>query len=429
MGEQWSGADLVLELRAWLEDNWNPDLTVAEWWEALGRSGWAAPTWPVDWLGRGLSRQDATTVSREIVEYGALGPPGRLELMLAGPTILRHGSDEQKKRYLPDIVTGQRAWCQLFSEPGAGSDLAGVTTRATRRGEHWVVNGQKVWTSGGRTADLGMLVARTDVDVPKHQGITYFALNMHQEGVSPRALREMTGEALFSEVFLTDAVASDDSIVGSVNGGWEVTLTTLALERTSLGAGGESTGATAPKPGSRSEDLGRRAGDFVPKRDRAIDQRSSRRGLERLVIDAATASEAREDPVTRQEISGIYTLSEAGRHLARRQRNLRSSGGELPGAGNVAKLLTSQAVRRTRDVGLSILGASGMLHDYPDDLPARPARVHDKLVSFAIFSPAPSIYGGTDEIQKNILAERVLGLPPDPSDTRAVPFRELPKNG
>src|SRR5207249_3395045 len=158
--------DVVAELRAWLEENWDPDLPVGEWWERLGTSGWAAPTWPQESYGQGLSREEGVRVGAALAEFGALGPPGGLGLLLAGPTIVTHGSDEQKERYLRDIVTGQRAWCQLFSEPGAGSDLAGLQTRAVKDGAEWVINGQKVWTSGGQAADLGMLLARTDADVP-----------------------------------------------------------------------------------------------------------------------------------------------------------------------------------------------------------------------------------------------------------------------
>jgi len=175
--------ELIDELRAWLEDNWDPDLTVGEWWERLGLSGWAAPTWPEEWYGKGLGRSDAALVGKAISDFGALGAPGGLGLMLAGPTIIAHGSDEQKERYVRDIVTGKKAWCQFFSEPGAGSDLAGLTTSAVRDGDEWVVNGQKVWTSGAQVADLGMLLARTDPDVPKHRGMTYFVLGFASDSV------------------------------------------------------------------------------------------------------------------------------------------------------------------------------------------------------------------------------------------------------
>src|SRR5205807_9533498 len=195
-------------------------------------------------------RAEAGMVGRAISEFGALGPPGGLGLMLAGPTIIAHGNDEQKERYLRDIVTGQKAWCQLFSEPGAGSDLAGLPTRAVQDGEEYIVNGQKVWTSGGQVADLGMLLARTDAEVPKHQGISYFALDMHQPGVDVRPLREMTGRALFNEVFLTDARVGADAVIGGANNGWAVANTTLAYERAGLGAGGGGAAGGAATPGT-----------------------------------------------------------------------------------------------------------------------------------------------------------------------------------
>ena len=181
-----TSADPVDEVKAWLADNWDPDLTVAEWWDRLGASGWGVPTWPSDWFGKDLSRAEGVRVQQAIADFGALPAPGGLGLMLAGPTIAVHGDDEQKTRYLRDIVTGQKAWCQLFSEPGAGSDLAGLDSRAVKDGEEWIVNGQKVWTSGGHVADLGMLIARTDPDQPKHAGITYFVIDMHQPGVDVR---------------------------------------------------------------------------------------------------------------------------------------------------------------------------------------------------------------------------------------------------
>src|SRR5688500_17255780 len=172
--------DVLAEFRSWLDQNWDPDLTVAEWWERLGLAGWSAPTLPENAYGHGLSRSDSAKVMAELTKHGALGPPGGLGLLLAAPTIATHGSQEQIDLYVRDIVTGQKAWCQLFSEPGAGSDLAGLTTKAVKDGDVWVINGQKVWTSAGQVADMGMLIARSNVDVPKHQGITWFAFDMHQ---------------------------------------------------------------------------------------------------------------------------------------------------------------------------------------------------------------------------------------------------------
>ena len=220
MADTVQDTDVITELTAWLEDNWNPDLTVGEWWERLGLAGWAAPNLPANAYGRELSRNDTVRVQEAIAGFGALGAPGGLGLMLAAPTIATHGTQEQIDLYVRDIVTGQKAWCQLFSEPGAGSDLAGLTTKAVKDGDEWIVEGQKVWTSAGQVADLGMLIARTDASVPKHQGISYFAIDMHQPGVEIRPLREMTGHAMFNEVFLSEARVRDDALVGGLGKGW-----------------------------------------------------------------------------------------------------------------------------------------------------------------------------------------------------------------
>ena len=261
-GEPGAESPALGELRAWLAANWNPDLSVGEWWERLGLAGWAAPSLPEDAYGRGLSRTDAIAASQIIADSGALGAPAGLGLLLAAPTIVAHGTRAQIDRHVRAIVTGQQGWCQLFSEPAAGSDLAGLQTRAVEDGDEWIVNGQKVWTSGGQYADMGMLLARTDPDVPKHQGITWFAFDMHQPGVEVRPLREMTGQALFNEVFLTDARVAADAVIGAVNGGWAVANTTLAAERAGLGSGAGGAGATAI-PGTVAGNLERRAGDVV----------------------------------------------------------------------------------------------------------------------------------------------------------------------
>ncbi len=257
-------AELLSELRAWLGNNWDPDLTVAEWWERLGLAGWAAPGLPTNAYGKAIARPDAILVQQEVTTFGALGPPVGLGLLLAAPTIATHGTQDQIDLFVRDIVTGQKAWCQLFSEPQAGSDLAGLQTRAVKDGDEWVVNGQKVWTSGGQYADLGMLLARTDPEVPKHQGISYFAFEMLQDGVDVRPLKEMTGHALFNEVFITDARVADSALIGGVNNGWAAANTTLMNERAGLGSGGGSAaGGGLAQPGTVMGFLGKRVGDVV----------------------------------------------------------------------------------------------------------------------------------------------------------------------
>ena len=435
-----TSTDVIAELSAWLEQNWDPDLTVAEWWDRLGSSGWAAPTWPVEWYGKGLSREEGVRVQQTIAEFGALGAPGGLGLLLAGPTIATHGTDEQKEAYLRDIVTGQKAWCQLFSEPGAGSDLAGLTTKAMRDGEEWIINGQKVWTSGGQIADLGMLLARTDPDVPKHQGITYFGIDMHQPGVEVRPLREMTGRALFNEVFMSDARVSQDSAIGGLNNGWAVANTTLAFERAGLGAGGGSAAGGSASPGTVAGDLDKRAGDFVSGGGRRRGGGGGGGGggmfgaAEQLLIELAKGNGKIKDASIRQDLMHLHTLNEIARFMNLRQKALKGTGQDIPGLGNIAKLSMSRILRLSRDTGLRILGPLGTLHAYSaEDRQALDAATGNPFTAMvtemALFTQGPSIYGGTDEIQHNIIGERVLGLPKEPNNDRVTPFKELPKNG
>ncbi|MEZ5215335.1 MAG: acyl-CoA dehydrogenase family protein [Ilumatobacteraceae bacterium] len=424
--------EVIAELRDWLADNWDPDLTVAQWWERLGLAGWARPDLPEGSYGRGLSRNDAVRVSQVIAEHGALGAPGGLGLLLAAPTIATHGTPEQVERYVREIVTGQKAWCQLFSEPVAGSDLAGLQTRAIQDGEEWVVNGQKVWTSGGHYADMGMLIARTDSDVPKHQGITYFAIDMHQPGIDVRPLREMTGRALFNEVFLTEARVEDAAMIGGKNNGWAVANTTLAFERAGLGAGGGSAGASAAIPGTKAGHLDQRVGDFVSSGRRAGGG-AGFRGAGSMLTRIAQATGASKDPKIRQDLVRLHTIGELGRMNTLRQKALRAKGEDLPGIGNIAKLAMSDMMRLQRDLGMKLLGAAGTLHAYTpeqkaalDEATGRPELGF--VTEMALFAQGPPIYGGTDQVQRNIIGERVLGLPKEPNNDRVVPFSELPKN-
>jgi alkylation response protein AidB-like acyl-CoA dehydrogenase len=427
--------DPVAEVKDWLAENWDPDLTVAEWWERLGTSGWGVPAWPIEWFGKGLSRAEAVRVQQAISDFGALPAPGGLGLMLAGPTITVHGDDDQKPRYLRDIVTGQKAWCQLFSEPGAGSDLAGLNARAVKDGDEWIVTGQKVWTSGGHVADLGMLIARTDPDQPKHAGITYFAIDMHQPGIEVRPLREMTGRALFNEVFLEDARVADDAIIGGLNNGWRVANTTLMFERSSLGAGGGSAAASLASPGTVAGDLDKRAGDFVATGGRRGGGGgtlfgASSKGLTKL----AQANGRVQDPAIRQKLMQLHSIGEVARFNNLRLKAAMAAGQDIPGLPNISKLLMSQTVRLSRDVGLEIAGGYGMLHAYDGEsreaLDAATGMPRlSGITEMALFAQGPPIYGGTDQVQRNIIGERVLGLPKEPGFDKTMPFKDLPKNG
>ena len=443
-------ADVLADLRDWLGRHWDPDLTVAAWWELLGTAGWAAPTLAVDAYGRGVARSVGIQIAREIAAFGALGAPDGLGIMLAAPTIADHGTPEQVGTLVRDIVTGQRSWCQLFSEPGAGSDLAGLSTRAEEDGDEWIVNGQKVWTSLAKDADLGMLIVRSAPDLPKHKGITYFALDMHQPGVEVRPLREMTGHALFNETFLTDARVASSAMIGAKNNGWAVTNSTLAHERAGLGSGGVS-GGVRLTPGTVAGNLERRVGDFVrapganPKPDAAKSDASKtdgaesvaptrRPGMHDLLIDLARHTGAAADPVIRQDLVRLYVLNELGRMNGERLKAVRSSGGDIPGMANISKLSMSAIMRLARDVGLSVVGAQGMLHAYDpaDQAVLNEATGNPMLAAVtmtALYAQAPTIYGGTDQIQRNIIGERALGLPREPGADRDTPFSALAKNG
>ncbi len=439
--------ELLSELRLWLADNWDRELTVAQWWERLGLAGWAAPVLPTNAYGKAMARSDAVLVQQEIAAFGALGAPAGLGLLLAAPTIATHGTQEQIDLYVRDIVTGQKAWCQLFSEPQAGSDLAGLQTRALRDGDEWIINGQKVWTSGGQYADLGMLLARTDPDVPKHQGISYFAFEMLQDGVEVRPLKEMTGHALFNEVFLTDARVADSALIGGVNNGWAAANTTLMNERAGLGSGGgNAAGGGLAQPGTVMGMLSRRVGDLVtaqPAKGGANGgaQKSQQpggalgamRGGANLLITQAQSRGVNTHAGIRQDLARLYTLGELGRFNGLRMKAVKEQGGDIPGMPNIAKLSMSQIVRLTRDLGLRILGPAGTLHAYESDEKA--ALKHatgdpfaGSITEMAVFAQAPPIYGGTDQVQRNILGERVLGLPKEPNNDRVTPFSQLPKN-
>jgi len=437
--ERSQSTDAVDEVRAWLEENWDPDLTVAEWWERLGLSGWAAPGLPTNAYGKGLNRNDSVAVQNAIAEFGALGAPGGLGLLLAAPTIATHGTQEQIDTMVRDIVTGQKAWCQLFSEPGAGSDLAGLQCRAVKDGEEWIVTGQKVWTSGGQVADMGMLIARTDPDVPKHQGITYFGIDMHQAGkVDIRPLVEMTGHAMFNEVFLEEAVVPDANLIGGLNNGWAVANTTLMNERAGLGSGGGHAAASSATPGTVAKDLERRAGDFVSsagprRRSGGGGGPAGLAGGYKLLVELAKGNGKIEDPSIRQDLMKLHTLNELGRFSNWRAKAGKAIGHEVPGLPNISKLSMSEIVRQQRDVGLRILGPLGTLHAYkPEDQETLNEATGNPFTAMvtgmALFAQAPPIYGGTDQVQRNIIGERVLGLPKEANNDKTAAFRDLPKN-
>jgi alkylation response protein AidB-like acyl-CoA dehydrogenase len=418
--------EIESEARAWFEANWDPEITLGEWWARLGESGWGFPTWPKHAFGKGLDGEAARIVSAERTRVGAPGPPSGIGPMMAGPTVAEHGNEEQIARLLPNLVSGKEIWCQLFSEPGSGSDLASIQTRAERDGDEWIVNGQKVWTSGAQFSRWGILIARTNVDVPKHEGITYFVLDLHQPGVEVRPLREMTGGATFNEVFFSDARVPDENRIGEVDHGWSVAVTTLSHERKNLGTGGVGgmMGGGSPMLGisigdgepASGPDLSKRAGDAGGGgMDLGLGSMGDMGGMFKMI---PMMFNKQRDPHVRQDIARLYTLMEISRYTGLRSKAA-AERGDAPGPEqSTGKLFISNMMRTMRDFMLGLMGAQGMLS-------GKDAPMNGMFTWIALFSPAISIAGGTDEIQRNIIGERVLGLPPEPRPDKEAAFRDL----
>jgi alkylation response protein AidB-like acyl-CoA dehydrogenase len=323
--------------------------------------------------------------------------PSTFFIALAGPTIVTHGTDEQKHRFLRPMFTGEERWCQLFSEPGAGSDFAGLGTRAVRDGDEWVVNGQKVWNTLAHLGDWGMLVTRTDPDQPKHKGLTYFALDMRSPGVEVRPLRQITGEAEFNEVYMTDARVPDTMRIGAEGEGWRVALTTLMNERVSIGSG----------IGSR------------------------RRGPMDVVLDIWRELPGDErDGARRDQLMRLYCVSETLRLTNARAGAAAKAGNPGP-EGSIAKLALADFNKRVSEFGIDLLGAEGMVgYDFtfrrPENLSVDGLE-HGIRHAF-VRARANSIEGGTSEIMRNILGEQVLGLPGEPRVDKDLPWIKVPRN-
>ena len=354
-----------------------PELVSAakRWQRTLYEFGWAALHWPARYGGRDLGPVELIIWNQELGRAGVGESLFVVGIGMAGPTLIAHGSEEQKARFLPPMLRGDEVWCQLFSEPGAGSDLASLSTRAVQDGTDWVVNGQKVWCSGGHYADFGILLARTDPKAPKHKGITYFLVDMRTRGIEVRPLRQMNGAAHFTEVFLADVRVPDAHRVGPLHQGWSCAMTTLLHERMAIGD---------------------------------IDRMFSFKEL----VAHARAHRARLDPVLRDELARLYVWVRSLELLNARVIS-RLGRGSLPAAeSSVMKLAIARILSKSADLGLRLLGPEALLRKGP---------WQDQW----LFAPSMHIAGGTDEIQKNIAAERVLGLPRDPLDPRDVPFELL----
>ncbi len=405
-----SAESVRADVRSWATANWDPTLSLLAWRTLLLESGWAVPSWPERWYGRDLPAWADDVVRKELAACGAVSsiPSG-----LAGPTILEQGPDHTRERFLQPMLTGEEVWCQLFSEPTAGSDLAGLTTTAVLDGDEWVVNGQKLWNTSAHHADMGMLVARTNWDVPKHQGITYFVLPMRQPGVEIRPLKQMNYHSSFNEVFMTDARIPKDWVVGEVNQGWTAALATLAHERRFGAAVSFSRDTVDPGPAA---DEARAEADELRKVYSWYPQRAGRADL---IVDHARSAGRTADPVVRQEAARLISMSRVSQWTADRAKANRALG-RPPGAeGSIGKLATSNMARQAAKTHGLIGGANGLLAGSD---PA--ASLDGKLAEILISVPAQSIAGGTDEIQRNILGERFLGLPREPNPGKDLPYRE-----
>jgi alkylation response protein AidB-like acyl-CoA dehydrogenase len=346
---------------------------------ALADGGWSVPTWPAEHGGRGLTGEQAMVVTEELARFDVPDLyPFLVGLSLVGPVLIEHGSPEQQARWLPGIRSGDEIWCQLFSEPDAGSDLANLATRAERDGDVWRVTGQKVWSSRAHYARRGLLLARTDPSIPKHAGITAFGIDMAAAGVEVRPLRQMNGDRHFNEVFLTDAPVSDDDRIGDVGDGWRVAIATLMHERGAMGMG-------AGGPGRRE------------------------------LLSLARASDL--DAVGRDRVAAVYTRLELGRLTQQRARHA-MQGGRRPGPeGSGAKIRGAGTIKALADLALDLQGMAGLAG----------AVGEDEWLTLFLTAPSISIRGGTDEIQRNIVGERVLGLPPEPRVDKDVPFSDVPR--
>jgi alkylation response protein AidB-like acyl-CoA dehydrogenase len=362
--------------------------------------GLAWVSFPEGWGGLGLPPNLQRGIDRRLAAAGAR-PPGFREffgLAMAGPTLVTHGSDEVRARLLRKTFTGEQVWCQLFSEPGSGSDLAGLSTKALRDGDEWVISGQKVWNTYAHIADRGMLVTRTDPEAPKHKGLTYFALDMHAPGVDVRPRRQMTGEAEFNEVYLTEVRVPDTDRIGAVGEGWRVAMTTLSNERTSIGGG---TGEPPRGSGSIAE-----------------------------ALRIWQSPDHRRHPPDRDRLTRLWIESEALRLTNIRASQNRKAGNPGP-EGSIAKLMFAEVNKRVYDLCIDLLGAQALSgYDYTMrrseglGLVGPPGSAREMFLR----SRANSIEGGTSEIQRNILGERILGLPGDVRVDKDLPWSEVPRS-
>jgi alkylation response protein AidB-like acyl-CoA dehydrogenase len=360
------------------------------WQKKKSDGGWACLHWPREYGGRGATAVERVIWQQEEGVYFKLTSPFQIGEGMCGPTLMAYGNETDKRRYLPKIASGEEIWCQLFSEPAGGSDVAGLRTRAERDGEHWVINGQKIWTSGAHYSDFGILITRTDPNVPKHKGLTMFYVDMKSPAVEVRPIKQANGMQEFNEVFFTDLRVADSQRLGDAGDGWNVSLTTLMNERMTIGA--------------------RLATGFAELFDFCCNLMTDN-GL--AIDDSATRSKLANWAVKNSGLK--YTSMRAISALSR---------GERPGPENsIGKLVAGSMLQDIATYAMDLQGASGMLSD------PKSAEAAGQFQAMLMSSPSARIAGGTDEILRNIIAERVLGLPGDIRVDKDIPFNRIPTKG
>jgi alkylation response protein AidB-like acyl-CoA dehydrogenase len=360
------------------------------WQKKKADAGWVCLHWPKEYGGRGATPVERVIWQQEEGIYGKLTSPFQIGEGMCGPTVMAYGSEDDKRRYLPKIASGEEIWCQLFSEPAGGSDVAGLRTRAARDGDHWVINGQKIWTSGAHYADYGILITRTDPNVPKHKGLTMFHIDMKSRGVEVKPIKQANGMQEFNEVFFTDLRVPDGQRLGAIGDGWNVSLTTLMNERMSIGS----------RLATGFAELFEFCSNLMTEDGLAIDDRATRARLANWAV----------------KNSGLkYTSYRAISALSK---------GERPGPENsIGKLVAGSMLQDIAMYAMDLQGANGMLND--PEIAGAAGQFQAMLMS----SPSTRIAGGTDEILRNIIAERVLGLPGDIRVDKDVPFNKIPTKG
>jgi alkylation response protein AidB-like acyl-CoA dehydrogenase len=360
------------------------------WQRKKSEGGWVCLHWPKEYGGRGATAVERVIWQQEEGIYFKLTTPFQIGEGMCGPTLMAYGSEADKRRYLPRIASGEEIWCQLFSEPSAGSDVAGLRTRAERDGDYWIINGQKIWTSGAHYSDYGILITRTDPTVPKHKGLTMFYSDMRSPGVEVRPIKQANGMQEFNEVFFTNLRVPDSQRLGAVGDGWNVSLTTLMNERMSIGA----------RLATGFAELFDFCCNLMTEDGLAIDDRATRSRLANWAV----------------KNSGLkYTSMRAISALSK---------GERPGPENsIGKLVSGTMLQDIATYAMDLQGANGMLND-PET-----AEAAGQFQAMLMSSPSTRIAGGTDEILRNIIAERVLGLPGDIRLDKDVPFNKIPTKG